>query len=73
MKTVATFEFKHLEACPECGDTRLKKVHDRKYPTEEGIERFVIYACPRGHRTDKRQLVVKQEGVPPKELWEGYI
>jgi len=73
VRTVATFPFKHFEACPECGRPELKIVHDQKYPTEQGIDRLVVYVCPNGHRIHNRQLVVKQEGVPPKELWEGYI
>jgi len=70
--TSISIPFKELEACPECHRMDLKKVHDEKYPTEKGYERFVIYVCSNGHRTNHRQLVMKQFNVPPKELWEGY-
>lgn len=67
-----TFPFKELQTCPECGRTGLKKVHDQKYPEQDGIHRLVVFVCPASHRTYHRQLVVKQYNVPPKKLWEGY-
>jgi len=48
--------FKELEACPECGNRDLKKVHDKRYPGKEGLYRLVIYRCPNGHETPSRQL-----------------
>lgn len=72
MRTVTHIPFKHLEACPDCGRMNLKIVHNQMYPGEDGIYQLVIYRCPNGHQTPSRQLVAKQEGVPPKELWEGW-
>jgi len=64
--------FRELEACPECGRMELWKVHDQKYPDQNGIVRLVVYRCPNGHETHSRQIVVKKSNVPPKELWEGW-
>ena len=64
--------FKELDACPQCGSRELRKVHDQKYPDEEGIFRFVIYRCHNGHETPRRQLVVREWGFPPKKDWEGW-
>jgi len=64
--------FEELRNCPKCGGHRLRKVHDQKYGGQEGIYRLVIYKCERGHETPKRQLVVRQFNVPPKEQWEGW-
>jgi len=50
----------------------LKIVRNQMYPGEDGIYQLVVYRCPNGHWTPSRQLVAKQEGVPPKELWEGW-
>jgi hypothetical protein len=64
--------FKHLKACPVCGRIELKIIHKQMIPEQDGIHQLVIYKCPNGHQPRKKQLVIKQEGVPPKELWEGY-
>ena len=64
--------FKELTECPACFSTALKKVHDQKYPSKQGIIRFVIYRCSNGHETSRDQLVVKQFNVPPKEKWDGW-
>jgi len=53
--------FKEAEACETCGSTKLTKVHDQKYPDKEGILRFVIYRCEKGHETRRRQVVVRGE------------
>ena len=72
MRTVAHVPFKHLEACPKCGRVELKVVHNQKYPEQDGIHQLVVYRCPNGHETPRRQLVVQQEGVPPKKDWGGW-
>jgi len=72
VKIVNRIAFQHCEACPECGRVELEIVHDQKYPSAEGLDRLVIYRCPNGHETMNRQLIIKAEGVPQKELWEGY-
>jgi ssDNA-binding Zn-finger/Zn-ribbon topoisomerase 1 len=64
--------FKELGFCPQCGRIELKKIQDQKYPDQDGIIRLVIYRCLNGHEATRRQLVVKQAGVPLKDLWEGY-
>ena len=72
-RVVARFPFKHLEACPNCGSTDLKIVHNQKYPDEDGIYQLVLYRCPNGHQTPSRQLVIKQKSALPKKEWEGWI
>jgi len=61
--------FKELKACPKCGRTELQKIHDQKYPGKEGIYRFVIYRCPNGHETRRRQLVVRQPNIKDPDWW----
>lgn len=64
--------FQHIEQCPHCGSRDLRILHNRKYPAQDGIVQLVIYRCPNGHEFQKRQLVVRQFNVPPKEDWEGW-
>jgi len=63
--------FVELEACPKCGSRELKKIHDQKYPDKDGIVRLVIYRCPKGHETRRKQLVVRQFGMPGPDFWRG--
>jgi len=53
--------FDELSVCEQCGSDKLSKVHDQKYPDKEGIARFVIYRCEKGHETNRRQIVVRGE------------
>ena len=68
---VTHIPFEELKGCPDCGHTKLRKVHDRKYPSQKGIDRLVIYRCPNGHETPRRQTVATADDLPPKELWEN--
>ena len=62
--------FKEVESCPECGSRELRKVHDQKYPEKEGVYRFVVYRCHRGHETRTRQLVVREPAKKKQlEVW----
>ena len=63
-----TIPFKHLKVCSKCGRKNLKVESERAFDSEEGISKLVVYRCPVGHASRKRQLVVRQFNMPP---WEG--
>jgi hypothetical protein len=65
-KTLIVFiPFKELTSCPKCQSRELKKICDQEYvdadtyPGEQKTFRLVIYRCPSGHRTTRRQIVVR--------------
>jgi hypothetical protein len=69
MKEPEQIPFKEVTNCEVCQSSELTKAHDKKYAGKEGLYRFVIYKCPRGHETRTRQLVVRTPGVPDPEGW----
>jgi len=63
--------FQEVTACEKCGNPNLSKVHNQKYADKEGIVQFVIYRCPSGHETQRRQLVVKGTVKGDPDFWRN--